>query len=244
MISGRVPIIPPFIPIHVAQGGGPVERLTFGDVFDIPRLRKATRSHILEWHEVKNQTSHALDTVGCWNTWEAVQYEEHIPRQSVIALHTLGLGEYNIPHDCAHLLTSKLSDVSYTKAPDSVKLIPNYHGDKHSTFWSLAALSYPEFRNQSLQHEPIPSPVKKEKLLPDEQLYCLDYMYYVCAFHVSNSLRNFRSFAHNSGYRCMNGVEIMDLLGDLSVSTCIGHHPSSKSQTLTSARPLELELVK
>lgn len=94
-------------------------------------------------------------------------------------------------------------DISYMKAPDSVKLIPQAAWDKHATFWSLAALSYPTYRKQVLQ-EPKESPIKKEKLHPDEHLMCIgsylfiyfyprdsnwstytDYMYYLCAFRVS-----------------------------------------------------------
>lgn len=39
---------------------------------------------ILEWHEVKDENSQHYEPIGCWNTWEAVQYDEHFPRRSPV----------------------------------------------------------------------------------------------------------------------------------------------------------------
>ncbi|KAJ7446504.1 hypothetical protein B0H11DRAFT_1745723 [Mycena galericulata] len=158
LITDRVPIIPEFTPSHI---GGHVPPIPFGDVFDVPRLRTGLGKGVLEWREVKNINSTFVDDIGCWNTWEAVQYREAYPRRS------------RIPNDL------KL-DISYTKAPSWIKMIPNYEHDQHSTFWSLATLAFPSTRQASLV-PPLPSPEHNLSLPPDEQLLCYDYLYYVCA---------------------------------------------------------------
>lgn len=67
-----------FTPSHL----GSVPPISFGEVFDLPRLRKSLGKPILEWHDVKDQDSESIDEIGCWNTWEAVQEREHYPRRS------------------------------------------------------------------------------------------------------------------------------------------------------------------
>ncbi|KAF8956056.1 hypothetical protein BDZ97DRAFT_1853458 [Flammula alnicola] len=147
-----------FIPSHI---GGSVPPIDFGDVFDVPRLRKAMKKPLLEWHEVKNRSSEVVDELGCWNTWEAVQQREPFPRGSAI--------------------TSWLKlDISYTKAPSWIKLIPRYEHDMHSDFSSLAVLGFPEGRAENAV-EPRESPQGHVKLSPDEHMLCYDYLYYVCA---------------------------------------------------------------
>lgn len=94
------------------------------------------------------------------------------------------------------MLTQSL-DVSYTRAPDWVHMIPNYEHDPHSTFWSLARLGFTEEREKNLV-EPLPSPQHQAVLPPDEQVLCYDYVYYVCAQQVSqtdNSLPHVNSHA-------------------------------------------------
>ena len=72
-------------------------------------------------------------------------------------------------------------DISYTKTPAWVKILPNYPHDRHSSFFSLAALGYPEMRTEALRatdlvvHE---SAINHVRLPPDEQLLCYDYLYY------------------------------------------------------------------
>lgn len=78
LISRRIPIIPPFAPFdgHLGKNAPP---LNFGEVYDLPRLRKAIQWPVLEWSDVKmaryngsfNQNEPALDGVkndvlGCW----------------------------------------------------------------------------------------------------------------------------------------------------------------------------------
>lgn len=84
---------------------------------------------------------------------------------------------------CSPALRVLRADVSYTKAPTWIKLIPDYEHDKCSTFWALARLSFPEERSRNLV-DPLPSPQHQVKLPPDDHLLCYDYLYYACAQQV------------------------------------------------------------
>ncbi|KAH7886098.1 hypothetical protein F5I97DRAFT_2025845 [Phlebopus sp. FC_14] len=157
IITDRVPIIPKFIPSHV---GGDTPPIAFGDVFDVSRLKKSLGIPILEWHEVKDVDSQTLEDLGCWTVWEVIQNGENKPRGS--------------------FLTEWLKlDISYTRAPDSIKLTPAGIDDKHSSFWSLATLAFPEARSNALSQPPYPSPQHQVSLPPDDHLLCYDYLYYV-----------------------------------------------------------------
>jgi len=158
LVTERIPILPMFTPSHI---GGSVPPIDFGDVFDMSRLRSGLGKPVLEWHQVKDRNSTEIDELGCWNVWEAVQDREAFPRQSFVPVHL------------------KL-DISYTKAPSWIKVIPNYVHDMHSYFWALAALAFPETRAASLV-PPLESPEHHVSLPPDQQLLCYDYLYYVCA---------------------------------------------------------------
>jgi hypothetical protein len=81
LITDRIPILAMFTPSHI---GGHVPAIPFGEVFDMPRLRKSLQRPVLEWREVKNDESTDVELLGCWNTWESVQFNEHFPRRSVI----------------------------------------------------------------------------------------------------------------------------------------------------------------
>jgi len=158
LLTNRVPIVGMFTPSHIGTLNPPID---FGKVFDVPRMRREMQKPLIEWHEVKNLSSEVIDDIGCWNTWESSQYNNHHPRQSTL-----------VP-----LL--KL-DISYTKAPSWIKLIPGYEHDMHSSFSSLATLAYPETRQENLV-EPLESPLHHVKLPPDEHVLCYDYLYYVCS---------------------------------------------------------------
>ncbi|KAJ7808255.1 hypothetical protein B0H14DRAFT_2870753 [Mycena olivaceomarginata] len=147
-----------FIPSHI---GGHVPPIPFGQVFDVPRLRNLLGTSVLEWRDVKNHNSTFVDDIGCWNVWEAVQYREAFPRRS------RSINDLNL-------------DISYTKAPEWIKMIPNYEHDQHVTFWSLARLAFPTTRKASLV-PPLPSPQHNISLPPDQHLLCYDYLYYVSA---------------------------------------------------------------
>ncbi|KAJ7492150.1 hypothetical protein FB451DRAFT_518434 [Mycena latifolia] len=158
LITDRVSILPVFMSTHLPDHAPP---LIFGDVFDVPRLRRALGKPVLEWREVKEVDSPILDDIGCWNIWESVQYNDKAPRHS------------NVPW--------KLNlDISYTKTPYWIKMIPNYEHDQHSNFWALAALSFPAGRAANLV-PPLPSFQHHLSLPPDEHLLCYDILYYVAA---------------------------------------------------------------
>lgn len=77
-----------FVPSHIVLGAtSPVPAIPFGDVFDVPRLRNLTGKSVLEWREIKDIGSDAVDDIGCWNVWESVQYNDHFPH------------DYHIPYD-------------------------------------------------------------------------------------------------------------------------------------------------
>ncbi|KII94081.1 hypothetical protein PLICRDRAFT_36319 [Plicaturopsis crispa FD-325 SS-3] len=158
LITDRVPIIPDFMPSHIGYDQAPIP---FGDVFDVPRFSKSLEIPILEWRDVKNRDSEFVDELGCWSVWQAVQSGESNPRDS---------GNPGFIR----------TDISYTRGPDWLKLIPNFEHDQHTTFWSLATLSYPQVRAANLV-EPLPSPQHGVQLPPDEQLFCYDYGYYLTA---------------------------------------------------------------
>ncbi|KAJ3482439.1 hypothetical protein NLI96_g6980 [Meripilus lineatus] len=157
-ITDRIPVVGIFTPSHI---GGDVPPIAFSEVFDVPRFIKDSGINMVEWDEVKDPDSEVLDDLGCWNIWETVQYYEHFPRGSPIP-DWVGL------------------DLSYTRAPDWMKLIPNYEHDKCSTFWALARLAYPEDRQRALG-TPTTSPQHHAVLDPDEHMVCYDYLYYACA---------------------------------------------------------------
>ncbi|KAH8835542.1 hypothetical protein DL96DRAFT_1666280 [Flagelloscypha sp. PMI_526] len=144
VITQRVPILPHFTPGHV-QGAS----MLVGKIFDLPGLSEALGMPILEWHEVKDPKSTVIDTLGCWNIWQAVQENEAYPRPSVA------------PKDLR-------IDLSYTQAPSWVRLRPGGENQNHATFWSLARLGFPEGQAEA-QGSDYPSAV----------LMCIDYLYYV-----------------------------------------------------------------
>jgi hypothetical protein len=79
LITDRVPIIPMFYPSHI---GYDVPPIPLRDVFDIVRMRKLIGKPILEWQDVKDPKSEAVDNLGCWNVWESVQTGWPRPRSS------------------------------------------------------------------------------------------------------------------------------------------------------------------
>jgi len=158
LLTNHIPIIPMFTPSHI---GGHVSPIDFGEVFDLARFQESLQKPVLEWHQVKSRNSSTLDELGCWNTWEAVQDREAIPRRSSVP------GRLKL-------------DISYTKAPTWIKMIPKFQHDQSSSFSSLATLAFPEIRAE-VAGEPRESEQKGVKLPPDEQLLCYDYLYYACS---------------------------------------------------------------
>lgn len=155
LITERIPIIPSFIPSHIGPEAPP---LPFGHIFDVPRLRKALRTPVLEWHQVKDANDSSLDELGCWAVWPVV--EQGAPPRDSFLIPKLNL------------------DLSYTRAPDWVKLTPPGIDDKHASLWSLARLAYPEARESAISQPPDPSPQRQLAIPPDDHLLCYDYLYY------------------------------------------------------------------
>lgn len=75
------------------------------------------------------------------------------------------------------------SDVSFTRAPNWIKIYPGEANDKHMTFSSLVALAFPDIGKQE-QVPPRLSPSHQLSLPPDDHMLCYDYLYYVCALRV------------------------------------------------------------
>ncbi|KAJ7283995.1 hypothetical protein C8J57DRAFT_751130 [Mycena rebaudengoi] len=160
IITERIPVIPVFTPVHI-EGAPPLD---FGDVFDLARLQREIGKPVLEWRHVKDRHSESLDDLGCWNLFEAVQTTNTAPHWTIAPqIHNL--------------------DISYTTAPSWIKVLPGDDGDPHASFWSLAALSFPEGRSSSLQ-TPALSPIHKLALPPDDHMLCFDNLYYVSAFSI------------------------------------------------------------
>ncbi|KAI0785042.1 hypothetical protein C8Q75DRAFT_723287 [Abortiporus biennis] len=164
-ITDRVPIVATFTPSHILQDGV-APPIAFGEVFDVPRFIQDSGIPMVEWDDVKDPDSPVVDDLGCWNIWQAVQYNEPSPRPGALP-DWIGL------------------DISWTKAPDWVKLIPNYEHDKCSTFYTMARLAYADDRDNSLG-TPTESPIHHATLDPDEQLLCYDFLFYACTLAGTN----------------------------------------------------------
>jgi hypothetical protein len=76
-LTDSVPILPPFMPLHIGQDAPAVP---FGEVFDIPRLASVMGRPLLEWHQIKDRKSTELEPLGCWSVWDSVT--KHGPRPS------------------------------------------------------------------------------------------------------------------------------------------------------------------
>lgn len=161
LITERIPIIAKFLSSHIDPSAPP---FAFGEIFDVPRLSRAIGTPILEWHEVKDSESQVLDDLGCWSVCESVEkYKQD-------------------PHPRASRTIDRLKlDISWTRTPDWVKLTPPGIEDDHASFWSLAALGFPQVRSDSLGLPNRPSPQHQVSLLPDDQLLCFDFLYFIGA---------------------------------------------------------------
>lgn len=158
-ISGRTAVLPPFAPSHLGSEAG---YINFGEVFDIPRLSALMNVPIIEWRDIKNENSTVRDEIGCWSIW-STSSSEHRPRGNPIE------PRLNL-------------DVSYTGIPESAVLYPQIPNDPHVKFWSLATITFPTGRaNAHLPSEAeFPSRYSGHRQLPDEQMACFDFPYYVC----------------------------------------------------------------
>ncbi|KAF7345634.1 hypothetical protein MVEN_01582800 [Mycena venus] len=159
ILTQRVPIMPFFTPTHVAKlSSVPVPPIDFGVVFDVPRLAKGLGKPVIEWWQVKDRNSTTIDPLGCWNVWQAVGKSNKGPH------FTTAPKRLNV-------------DVSWTIAPNWIKLFKDSPEEPHMRFTSLMALSFPEMRRKNLK-TPSKSPILKTELPPDDHLVCFDDMYW------------------------------------------------------------------
>jgi len=157
-LTERVAVLPPFIPSHI---GGEAGSIPFGHVFNTTRLGQSIGIPVIEWQDVKKPDTPVKDDMGCWDIWEASQPDEHRPRGSWLT-HVLNL------------------DISFTRAPNWIKLVPDDDNDKHTGFMALASLGFPRVRDAELV-PPYPSEEHKALLPPSLHFLCYDYLYYVAA---------------------------------------------------------------
>ncbi|KAJ7109973.1 hypothetical protein C8R44DRAFT_842428 [Mycena epipterygia] len=199
IITDRVIVLPNYILTH----NNDHERapLAFGDVFDIPRLKRALGKQILDWREVKDVNSTSLDDLGCWAVWPAVQTRETVERGGEVR-ENLNL------------------DVSYTTAPAWVKLIPNSADDAHSTFWGLASLGFPSTQAANLI-PPRPSLKHRVSLPPDHHLLCYDFLYFVAAHQPFETGLDYSPAWRRAG-QLMRWTPALEQLGDDCVRRTLG----------------------
>jgi hypothetical protein len=184
-LTGRTAVLPPFAPSHVGSAAGFV---SFSDVFDIDRLREDTGVPIIEWKDLKalsppselNGTERESwrpheDILGCWSIWATAQPPPQDPNAS--------------RRPRPNMIEPHLAlDISYTRVPSNNILLPQYPNDPHVSFWYLARLGFEEGRTEA--HLPpsmseggpgahFAAPHSKARELPDDQMMCFDFMYYV-----------------------------------------------------------------
>lgn len=134
-------------------------------------------------------------TVQRWTIWDAGMFGGQFKTAKI----DLGTAQHPIFCDSvsgqvpfyAFLVPDNTLDISYSKAPSWIKVIPAYEHDQHTTFSALSTLAFPEGRAE-YAGEPLASPVRQLKLPPDEQMLCYDYLYYVCANQVCSFPIRFR----------------------------------------------------
>ncbi|TCD65886.1 hypothetical protein EIP91_002046 [Steccherinum ochraceum] len=164
-ITNRVPVLPP---LDSYIGKRPTA-IPFSEIFDLPRMERELGMDIIEWKDVKDRRSEELDALGCWNVFQVANMHASEPRFS------------------RNAMDLKL-DLSYTRAPPSVKLIPGFEHDSHSSFWTLAPLAFSDPRAKALKSmevETLPGPWTGAVLLPDEQMLCYDYLFYPFEYDTS-----------------------------------------------------------
>ncbi|KAG8915843.1 hypothetical protein FRC00_011789, partial [Tulasnella sp. 408] len=203
MLADRVAIIPPLTPDLAHVGGKPkqVPPINFGEIFDIPQLRKSLNWPVLEWSEVKKAAydvplSHettpvdgvVMDELGCWGIRTVGNKGSKDPGHSVHEM-LLQLGELNVGVGMpVRLLTSSYLgslaeiDCSYTVLPSDALATPDNY---HVKVWSMAAALFPDGRKRVLDANTARFPTqfgKKEWIAPDEQLAVFDNTYGVSAY--------------------------------------------------------------
>ncbi|KAF8336633.1 uncharacterized protein EI90DRAFT_3046566 [Cantharellus anzutake] len=153
MMTDRIPIIPPPSFSHHVDTR---EKLYFNQVFNVSSFSASLKWPILDWSEVKTPESEHPDIIGCWSTWERGAPEKQ-PRWSSVT----------------EIL---FIDPSYTTTPTWASFGPPGWPPRIS---AVSSLAYPQGRQWALENEkPVPSRHEKHELLPDEHLFCMDYIFY------------------------------------------------------------------
>lgn len=230
MHTQHTPILPPFIAMHVGLSEGSI---AFSEIFDLPQLERKMGIDILDWIQVKEfpigtreqvakKPGPQFEEVGCWSSWaptpEAIGGGS-LYRSSDVP-YSLGLGQFPVNDISIVVLKRSAADVSYTCVPNSVLTGQG----NHLSHWSLAALGYPGGRAEALRDtSSVTSPSRNgHTLVPDEQLMCFDFLYYVSMKEVRTICRpgvlhtNQLTGRHGTGSK--NGLPN----GTWSYGTCTG----------------------
>ncbi|RXW14500.1 hypothetical protein EST38_g11355 [Candolleomyces aberdarensis] len=176
VMTGRIPIVPPIIPVaHITYNAG---LLRFGSVFNLTTLRSALRRPVLEWSDVKTfdingtfteemdhnkPTDPNIEYFGCWSV---------VSRQS------------DGPGLVQGIENTLKIDMSFTRVPEFTYFL-NDRNNPFTTFSALSALIVPKYGwfNDGPQKDKWPPTMRPSRsgktLHPDEQLACFDFMYYV-----------------------------------------------------------------
>ena len=156
----------------------------------MPRLASLIRSPVLEWRDVKTDETPVVESMGCWAIWPEQQFYDPTPREGWFPRNA-GLGRSPLFCSAPILCSSsslRRADISYTKGPSWLKAYPGYEHDKTSRFWDLARLSFPDARRERLNSaettDQTPSPILNAVEDPDQQMLCMDYLFYVCGSKV------------------------------------------------------------
>ncbi|KDQ15100.1 hypothetical protein BOTBODRAFT_301821 [Botryobasidium botryosum FD-172 SS1] len=157
LLTQRVPIVGTFSPTHIGYNES---LLHFGEVFDVQRLGREIKTPVLEWRDVKDESSKQVELVGCWSPWAATGTDGQ-PRGNGNA-HHFGI------------------DVSYTRTPHDSNLLMSDRNDWHVKFWPLAELGFPDGRSRAIAVAPGPtsSNILHGFANPDEHILCYDFLYF------------------------------------------------------------------
>ncbi|KAJ7070566.1 hypothetical protein C8F01DRAFT_1106888 [Mycena amicta] len=150
--TNRIAVLPHHTSTHLPWKAQ--DKLPFGEAFDVPRLAKALGRPVVEWRDIKQYNTTKSDKIGCWDVWTPASGESS-ERDSTV-------------YPRLHL------DISYTPAPNHVRMFPNQPGDYHVSFSALMTLAWPSPRAKALKS------VKPRHSI-HEQLLCFDFLYYAAA---------------------------------------------------------------
>jgi hypothetical protein len=240
-LTGRTPILPHFVGIY--HLGIELGSIPFSDVFDVPRLSRAIGMDMVDWTEVKalpkpkntpgkneeeDMFQHDDDDqddqdkvqdadklkeptheqLGCWSSWAGVPESDGASNREGRIPTLLGL------------------DISYTPTPPAAALGRN----SHLSFWGLAKLAYTQGRVEALTELRGKTRasggwngVGGHASLPDEQVLCFDFLYYVCASEVG------RHFVLMLNSMCANSLSCTGVRDREGVEPRVEHDPHTSA---------------